>query len=394
MLYRRVPKNGDEISALGYGCMRLPMKTFSIDEARAIRQIRSAIDAGVNYVDTAWPYHGGKSEVVLGKALADGYRERVKVADKLPHWACADARDMEAKLDEQLRRLGLSCIDYYLIHNLDGASWARCKEKGVVAFLEKARADGKIVNAGFSFHGAAADFPAIVDDHDWVFCQIQYNILDERNQAGRAGLEHAASRDVAVMVMEPLRGGALVGVLPDAVRAIYDAAPTTRSPVDWALSWVFDQPGVTCVLSGMNDEAHIAENLAITERSPVGCLSEEERAIVARAAETYRTLQRVPCTACQYCMPCPAGVNIPMAFSLYNARHLLRDRHSHFQYLVFLGGALGRKAGLASQCTNCGACVKKCPQKIDVPTELAAVRGDFEGFFSRIFLRLVRLFAG
>jgi hypothetical protein len=392
MLYREVPKNGDKLSTLGYGCMRFPGSTLSIDEKRTIRQIRMAIDGGVNYVDTAWPYHNGKSEVILGKALKDGYREKVKIADKLPHWMCASAAEMEDKLDIQLKRLDVEFIDYYLIHNLDGTSWTKCKEHGVIEFLEKAKKDKKIINTGFSFHGSTEDFNPIVDAYDWEFCQIQYNILDEFNQAGRSGLEYAASKNLAVIVMEPLRGGSLARKLPDAVKAVYDKSAVRRSNVQWALKWILDHKEVTCVLSGMNEEDHIKENLYIAETSPSGCLSEEERTIVKEAGETYRQIQKVPCTACQYCMPCPAKVNIPMVFSYYNGFHLFKERQNWIQYLAFLGGAMGRTGGLASQCTKCGACVKKCPQHIDIPAEMTKVESEFEGFFSRIILKLIRFF--
>ena len=392
MLYRTVPKNGDKISTLGYGCMRFPGSMFSVDEERSIKQIRMAIDAGVNYVDTAWPYHGGKSEVILGKALKDGYREKVKVADKLPHWMCKSAADMEAKLDIQLERLDIKTIDYYLIHSVDGDSWQKCKDHGVFDFLNKAIKDGKIVNAGFSFHGAPADFAPIVDDYDWTFCQIQYNILDENNQAGRAGLEYALGKELAVFIMEPLRGGALVSAVPPEVLALYDKSEQKRSAVEWALKWIYNQEGVTCILSGMNEEEHIKQNIDIASNSPIGCLSEHEVSILKEAAETYRSLQKVPCTACQYCMPCPFKVNIPMAFSLYNAKYLLKDKTAHFFYIGQLGGMMGRKAGLASQCTGCGVCIKKCPQHINIPEELKAVQADYEGFFSRILLRILRLF--
>ena len=261
MLYRKMPKNGDELSILGFGCMRLPMVEGTIDEARAIAQIRGAIDSGVNYVDTAWPYHGGASEPLLGKALTDGYRERVKVATKLPSWLIHSREDMDRYQNAQLQRLGTDHIDYYLVHALEGVVWDSVAALGIREFLDQAKKDGRIVNAGFSFHGLAEDFKRIVDAYPWVFCQIQYNFLDEQFQAGTQGLKYAASKDMGVVIMEPLRGGNLgLPTPPPAVAALWDEAKTKRSPVEWALRWVWNHPEVTLVLSGMNEEApHRAE---------------------------------------------------------------------------------------------------------------------------------------
>src|SRR5512133_1983984 len=234
MLYRKMPKNGDELSVLGFGCMRLPMKEdWTIDEERATKHVRYAIDHGVNYVDTAWPYHMGESEPFLGRALADGYREKVKLATKLPSWLIEKREDMDKYLNAQLEKLNTDHIDYYLIHGLVGDLWDNVEKLGVMDFLDKAKADGRIRNAGFSFHGASEDFNRIVDAYDWDFCQIQYNILDEKNQAGKKGLEYAASKGLGVVIMEPLRGGNLTKNVPQAVTDIWDEAPVKRSPVEW-----------------------------------------------------------------------------------------------------------------------------------------------------------------
>ena len=270
MLYRRMPKNGDMLSILGFGCMRLPMKEGRIDEARAIAQIRHAIDSGVNYVDTAWPYHGGMSEPLLGKALAGGYREKVKVATKLPSWLIKTPADMDRYLSAQLEKLGTDRIDYYLVHSLNGPAWDALETLGVTAFLDRAKADGRIVNAGFSFHGLSEDFIRIVDAYPWDFCQIQYNFLDREYQAGLKGLTYAASKNLGVIVMEPLRGGNLGAAPPPEIQEIWDTAETKRSPVSWALTWVWNHPEVTVVLSGMNEEAHIDENLAAAENARPG----------------------------------------------------------------------------------------------------------------------------
>ena len=256
MLYRTVPKTGDKLSILGFGCMRYPSKGRGIDEDRAIRQIRHAIDNGVNYLDTAPVYHMGKSEPILAKALAGGYREKVKIATKLPHWFVSARADMDRILGEQLATLQTDHIDYYLVHNLSKGSLERLRGLGILEFLDAAKKDGRIRNAGFSYHSNIADFKEIVDAYPWEFCQIQYNYLDETSQAGTEGLQYAASKGLAVIVMEPLRGGNLAGRVPETVQKIWDTASARRSPAEWALRWVWNHPEVTVVLSGMNEEAH------------------------------------------------------------------------------------------------------------------------------------------
>ena len=317
MQYRTVPKNGDKLSVLGFGCMRLPMKEGAIDEPRAIKQIRSAIDQGVNYVDTAWPYHAGESERVLGLALKDGYREKVKLATKLPSWLINSRADMDIFLNAQLKKLGTSQIDYYLLHALDGGIWDKINALGALEFLDKAKEDGRIVNAGFSFHGLSNDFTKIIDAYNWTFCQIQYNYLDTEYQAGEKGLKYAASKKLAVIIMEPLRGGNLaLPEPPPEVAAIWGESKIKRTPVEWALLW--NQPEVTSVLSGMNDEANIEQNIAIASSSHQNELSSADLKLVERAAKKYHELMKVNCTGCGYCLPCPANVMIPLCFEEYN----------------------------------------------------------------------------
>ncbi|MDY6905477.1 MAG: aldo/keto reductase [Thermodesulfobacteriota bacterium] len=389
MLYRKVLKNGDELSILGFGCMRLPEKDGKIDEPRAIHQIRMAIDRGVNYVDTAWPYHGGESEPLVGKALKDGYRERVKLATKLPTFLVKNREDMDRYLDAQLKKLDTDHIDYYLAHTLSGPLWASMVNAGIHDFLDKAKADGRIINAGFSYHGLPEDFTPIVDGYPWDFCQIQYNYLDEDYQAGVAGLKYAASKDMAVIIMEPLRGGNLgQPTPPPAIKAIWDEAKTPRSPVGWALLWLWNQPEVTVVLSGMNDEAHIDENLALADQGHPGSLTPEELELVNRAAQTYRKLMKVGCTGCGYCTPCPSDVSIPICFEMYNNMHMFNQPDTaKFGYAFRLGGDLTNGvSGYASQCVECGECLEKCPQQIPIPEVLARVVADMEddGFSQRL----------
>ncbi|WP_321507535.1 aldo/keto reductase [uncultured Methanoregula sp.] len=382
MLYRKMPKNGDKLSILGFGCMRLPVKADgSIDEERGIKQVRSAIDHGVNYVDTAWPYHMGQSEPFVGRALAGGYREKVKLATKLPSWLIERREDMDKFLDAQLEKLKTDHIDYYLVHALVGDLWDAVRKLGVADFLDKAKADGRIRNAGFSFHGAGEDFSRIVDAYNWDFCQIQYNFLDEKNQAGTAGLEYAASKGLGVIIMEPLRGGNLTKNVPPAVRAIWDEAPAKRTPAEWALRWIWNHPEVTVVLSGMNDETHIRENLAAADHAYPGSLTETELHLVKRVENTYRELMKVGCTGCQYCMPCPSGVNIPMCFEEYNNLYMIDNPDMEkFMYAARLGGAVGvGNPEFASLCVQCGQCVEKCPQHIDIPGVLESVVEELEG---------------
>jgi len=382
MLYRKMPKSGDKLSVLGFGCMRLASKADgSIDEERAAKQLRFAIDQGVNYVDTAWPYHGGQSEPFVGRALAGGYREKVRLATKLPSWLIEKREDMDTYLAAQLEKLKTDHIDYYLVHALVGDLWDTVGKHGVKEFLDKAKADGRIKNAGFSFHGASEDFKRIVDAYNWDFCQIQYNFLDERNQAGTKGLKYAAKKGLGIVIMEPLRGGNLTRNVPPAVQKIWDEAAIKRSPAEWALRWVWNHPEVTVVLSGMNNEAHIRENLRIAGQAYPNSLTKTELQMVHSVEKKYRELMKVGCTGCQYCMPCPNGVNIPLCFEEYNNLYLTGNAEMEkFMYAARVGGAVGTgKPEFASLCVKCGECVEKCPQHIDIPTVLESVVEDIEG---------------
>lgn len=381
MLYRNAPGTGDELSILGFGCMRLAQKDGRIDEERAARQIRHAIDRGVNYVDTAWPYHGGESERFLGRALAGGYRERVKLATKLPAWLVKDRSDMDRFLDAQLEKLSTSRIDYYLVHSITGDRWDRIAALGVADFLDRAKAGGKIANAGFSYHGHRDDFARVVDAYPWTFCQIQYNYLDEERQAGAAGLRYAASKGLAVIVMEPLRGGQLAASpQPPAIAALWLEADRPRSPAEWALRWIWNHPEVTVVLSGMNDEAQVEENLRIAEDGHPGSLSAAELELIGRVARKYRELMKVACTGCGYCQPCPSGVDIPGVFDTFNAYHAFgRKQESELLYVVRAGGVLSGTPMYASLCSRCMDCVEKCPQGLPIPDLLEEVASLFEG---------------
>jgi predicted aldo/keto reductase-like oxidoreductase len=348
--------------------MRLPTrdgKCFGpgIVQDQAIRMIRHAADQGVNYFDTAYVYHDGVSETVLGKALRDGYRNRVKIATKSPLWIVRNPEDFDKYLNESLRRLGADHIDYYLLHALDRNNW---KQKvlglGLLDRAEAAVRDGRIGHIGFSFHDEAEVFTEILNGYDrWDFCQIQYNYMDVANQAGAAGLKLAASKGVAVVVMEPLLGGRLARP-PAAVHGLFSGVDRGRSPADWALQWLWDQPEVTTVLSGMSAPEQVDENLESARRSAVGSFTSEDHELISRVRAAYRGRTAVDCTKCNYCMPCPSGVNIPTVFEVYNDAFLHDDAPgARFFYQMFVPAA-----AQAAACSACRECEEKCPQQIRV----------------------------
>jgi predicted aldo/keto reductase-like oxidoreductase len=383
MLYRTMKKTGDSLSVLGFGCMRLPQKkgqpgTGRIDEARATRQIRHAIDRGVNYLDTGMLYHMGRSEPFLGQVLTDGYREKVKIATKLPPWSVRVPGDMEKILSAQIEKLRTDRIDYYLLHGIVGESWKKMTAFHALEFLDRAKRSGRILHAGFSFHGDLELFKEIVDSYDWEFCQIQYNYLDEKNQAGRSGLEYAAGKDLGVVIMEPLRGGNLAKKIP-AVDKIWQESAVQRTPAEWALRWVWNHPGVTVVLSGMNDEKQVEENLRIADEAHPDSLTPDELLLVHKAEETYRGLMRAGCTGCHYCMPCPAGVDIPTCFEFYNNLGMFGEAGmTKINYVLRTGGLTSIGRSFASLCKECGKCEKACPQGLPIHTLLKGVVADLE----------------
>lgn len=391
MLYREMGKTGDKVSILGFGCMRFPRKDGKIDEERTEKQIIQAIERGVNYFDTAFFYHGGRSESILGDIFAKGYRDKVRIATKLPLFLIHSVKDMDNILDSQLKRLRTDYIDYYLLHAVnDFGGWERLKRIGISEFVEQAKKDGRIRNFGFSFHGDKEDFKKIIDDFPWDFCQIQYNYIDKDFQAGREGLKHAASKGLGVIVMEPLRGGSLAAEMPERIRKIWDAAEVKRTPAEWALRWLWNQPEATVVLSGMNEEAHIDENTKLAGEATADSLTKEELALYEKARKEYYALMKVGCTGCGYCMPCPAGVDIPFCFSYYNALYFFKARRARWQYIAFAGGLMGGKPSYASLCVECGKCEKVCPQRLPIRDKLKEVASGMEPRVIRPFLRLVR----
>jgi hypothetical protein len=336
--------------------------------------IRYAIDNGVNYVDTAYGYHGGNSEVVVGKALKDGYREKVMLATKLPTWLVNTYEDMDRLLDEQLRRLDTDHIDFYLLHSLSQDHWKQITKVDVFGWLDKVHAEGKIRYMGFSFHDNYDLFEEIINAYDhWTFCQIQYNYMDEDFQAGKKGLQYAASKGLGVVVMEPLRGGRLVNNLPPQIIDILNSAPIKRSLADWALQWVWNQPEVSIVLSGMSNMEQVKQNIESANRSGINTLTQEELDILTKAKETYRKLSPIPCTGCYYCMPCPSGVNIPGNFELYNNAHIYNDFERFQKAYMHMN-----EANRASACEACGTCEGVCPQGIEITDRMAEVKEYFE----------------
>jgi predicted aldo/keto reductase-like oxidoreductase len=365
MQYRSFGRLDWRPSALGFGAMRLPTiggKPEKIDEELATRMIRTAIDAGVNYVDTAWPYHKEQSEPFVGRCLQDGYRDKVHLATKMPVWLVEKTADFDRYLDEQLRRLRTCRIDFYLLHGLNKDRWPAIRDLDVFTWAERAIADGRIGHLGFSFHDDLAVFKEIVDAYDWAFCQIMYNYMDVEFQAGREGLRYAASKGLAVVIMEPLRGGSLTQQAPAPVAELWDEAPVQRSQADWALQWLWNQPEVSLVLSGMTAMEHVKENVASAKRSGVGALTDEELRRVDRVRDAYRALSPIPCTDCKYCQPCPSGVAIPGIFSTYNDAMMYGDHaRSRMSYDRFMDAEKR-----ADRCVECGQCESVCPQQIEI----------------------------
>jgi predicted aldo/keto reductase-like oxidoreductase len=378
MLYRRMNRVASDLSILGFGCMRLPVTIDgTIDEKNAAEMLRYAIDHGVNYVDTAYPYHNGASEPFLGRALRGGYRKKVNLATKLPSWLIKSRADMDRYLDEQLKRLETDHIDFYLVHGLMKPFWENLKPLGVTDFLDDAIADGRIKHAGFSFHDELELFKEIVDAYNWTFCQIQYNFMDEQNQAGTEGLRYAADRGLGIVVMEPLRGGMLTKDIPS-VNDIWRKATVQRSLSEWALRWVWNHPEVTVVLSGMSSIEQVEQNVAYTESGVPNSLSQEELSLFREAETEYRKRIKVPCTGCRYCMPCSSNVSIPECFEMYNQGCMFDAPDvASINYNIVLGGMLTGNPGFASQCQECGECEERCPQGIPIREHLKKVAGYF-----------------
>ncbi len=371
MKYRKFGKLDWKVSALGFGAMRLPTNSpdqADIDQEQAIRMIRYAIDNGVNYLDTGYPYHMGQSERLVCKALKDGYRERIRLTTKMPCRMVEKKSDIDRIFNEQLERFEGGKLNNYLLHGLNATSWPKMRDWGIIKWLEKMQSKGYFDYLGFSFHDNFATFKEIIDAYDnWTLCQIQYNYMDVNYQAGRKGVEYAASKGLAIVVMEPLRGGKLTKQPPEAVAKVWDSAKKKRSLADWGLSWVWNQPEISVALSGMSIYEQVLENVEIAGRSGPNTLTAGELALYDKVRDAYKGLVPVPCTGCEYCMPCPNGVAIPAIFSTYNDAFMYGDpRDGRMRY----SGPMMPADKRADNCIECGQCMEACPQGIDIIEKL------------------------
>ncbi len=383
MKYRKMGSLDWEVSALGFGCMRLPQRRINrlrAETDESVKIIRSGIDQGINYVDTAWPYHLGDSEKIVGHALKDGYREQVKLVTKLPTFLVRKADEFDSYLETQMKRLQTDYLDIYLLHSMDRGQLEKVKRLGLIDKMEKAKEEGLINHIGFSFHDTLPVFKEIIDYYDWDMAQIQYNYMDTGIQATTEGLKYAHSKGIAVVIMEPLKGGKLANPPKEALD-LMNASGIDRTPVDWAFQYLWDRPEVATILSGMGSQQMVDENCASADRSGIGSLSEKANEVITKVADIYREKILVPCTACNYCMPCPVGVDIPGNFAILNNVSMEMGRLKRFmsgrKYKGMEGSPkkvdLEKPNGRGSLCINCGKCLEKCPQHIPIPDELKKV---------------------
>ncbi len=389
MQYRK-DKKGNELSVLGYGCMRFTRKGSGIDLRKAEQEVMYAIRSGVNYFDTAYIYPG--SEAALGEILhKNNCRKDVYIATKLPHYMIKSIEGVEKTFQEELRRLQTDYIDYYLMHMLtDTDTWEKLKHMGILDWIAAKMESGAIRNIGFSYHGHTEMFQQLVDAYDWDFCQIQYNYMDEHSQAGREGLTYAAGKGLPVIIMEPLRGGRLVNLLPKEAKKLFETDPLARTPAELAFRWLYDQPEVTCVLSGMNSMEMIAENVITAEKGTAGHFSKEDAALVEKVKEEIEKTVKVNCTGCGYCMPCPFGVDIPVTFRCYNEMYSETKSGARKEYLQCT--AFRKNQSSASQCRQCGKCEQHCPQQIKIRKELKRAVKELETLPYRAARKGIQLF--
>ncbi len=373
MSLRKFGKTGVQVFPIGFGCMRFPTKNGGIDEPEAIKMLRYAIDNGVNYVDTAYPYHGGESELVVGKALQDGYREKVKLATKSPVWEINCPEDFDRLLDEQMKKLQTNFIDFYLLHALDKNRWDNVVIKyGLLDKMKQAKEDGRIGNIGFSYHDVPEHYEEMVVGFDhWDFAQIQLNYLNEDYQAGLNGLKLLSDRNVGVIIMEPLLGGKLAS-LPKKITDIFQETNKERTPVEWALDYLWNYDNIGVLLSGMSTMEQVKDNILYAKRSKPNMFTPEENATIKKVQEKFKEIEAVPCTKCQYCMPCPVGVDIPRNFDLINEMYMFENNNKIKENYKKIINDETSKVG-AIHCVDCKKCVSQCPQNINIPVELEKV---------------------
>ena len=391
MKNRLIKKTGDEISPLGFGAMRLPLKNGKVDRELAKKQIYHAIDNGINFIDTAYLY--GDSEKFLGEVLQGEYKDKVKICTKMPSIHIKKYEDMENALEEQLNRLQRDFIDYYLIHSVDLKTANRLIKRGLFEFFTKAKSEGKIKHVGFSYHGSKEEFETVVDLYDWDVVMVQYNYFDENVQASLEGIEYAASKGMGIFVMEPLKGGILAGKMPKEAEEIFKKADSNKSNAQWAMQWVLNNGNITSVLSGMNSIEQIDENIAIANKTLPLSMTFEEMETVELVKRVMRQSLKINCSTCGYCMPCPQGVNIPECLKIYNEKHLFNQKgfinSSLLDYYQYLAGVMGKPAN-AGLCNGCGKCLRKCPQKLDIISELKKVKKEFELPGFKLIIAFVR----
>ena len=387
----RTDRYGNQLSILGFGCMRFPQTLGIIDMKETEREIMTAFQAGVNYYDTAYIYPG--SESAIGEIFEKNQiRDKVYIATKLPHYLIKTAADLDKLFGEELKRLRTDYVDYYLMHMLtDTDTWERLKSLGVVEWIAEKKASGAIRQIGFSYHGNSEMFCNLVDAYDWDFCQIQYNYMDEHSQAGRKGLYHAHSKGIPVIIMEPLRGGKLVNRLPDTAKKIFEEYKIKRTPAQWAFRWLWNQPEVTVVLSGMNSDEMVRDNIQTASTVEVGELGEEEEQMLKQVVNAINAKMKVGCTGCGDCMPCPKGVDIPGTFAAYNRRFAEGKFWSLVDYVICT--TLRKNSTAASNCVNCGKCEKHCPQHIEIRKHLKDAQKELETPLYRVVSKAVRKFA-
>ena len=389
MNYRK-NRYGDDISILGYGCMRFTSSIRGIDIDKAEKEMMAAYNRGVNYFDTAYVYPG--SEATLGEVLSrNGIRDKVKIATKLPHYLINSRQAIDKYFDEELRRLKTDYIDYYLMHHMTAMNqWEKLLSLRITDWIAEKKKSGQIKNIGFSYHGNTHDFLAILNAYDWDFCQIQYNYVDEHSQAGLEGLKAAAEKEIPAIIMEPLRGGKLVGLLPNKAKKLIAEQKTGYTPAEYGLKWLWNQPEVTCVLSGMNSLEMVEENCRIASEATAGCFTQDDFKVIEEVKKIIKETELVGCTACRYCMPCPKGIDIPSLFRIYNMTTIDGKKAARFEYAQNIG--LKKEPAFATQCIGCGKCEKHCPQNIPIREKIKEADSVLRPLPYKIGINIVRKF--